>query len=273
MLTTRISPKISVKPLATTKKSAASVTPLSVTTANWRRSSAALTSSHDDHDAATIAERDRGGRSSPSRRCRRRRLVRRPAARAEASRPGLSVADRAGLRRSADMSLTGIESCMQGCLSSYARVWKVCAGSTTSAEGRRLRRRGAALVRARVGEARSRPRPSGSTPTPPTPTGRRCTQRPRARRWRARRRRTAARPRRASPRCSRSPTRTGTPVVAVGRRLGHPGRRAADPRRRSCSTCARSTRSSRSTRRSMTVTVQAGEQRRAGSRPSSTPAG
>ena len=36
MLTTRIRPKISVKPLATTKYRAASVTPLSVTTANLR---------------------------------------------------------------------------------------------------------------------------------------------------------------------------------------------------------------------------------------------
>ena len=46
MLTTRIRPKISVKPLATTKNSAASVTPLSVTTANRRGSSTALTTSH-----------------------------------------------------------------------------------------------------------------------------------------------------------------------------------------------------------------------------------
>ena len=43
MLTTRISPKISVKPLATTKNSAASVSPLSVTTAKRRGSSAPLT--------------------------------------------------------------------------------------------------------------------------------------------------------------------------------------------------------------------------------------
>ena len=42
MLTTRIRPKISVKPLATTKKSAASVTPLSVTTRNCFGSSIIL---------------------------------------------------------------------------------------------------------------------------------------------------------------------------------------------------------------------------------------
>ena len=57
MLTTRIRPKISVKPLATTKKSAASVSPLSVTTANLRGSSAALTSSQ-----ITTTTRDRGQR-------------------------------------------------------------------------------------------------------------------------------------------------------------------------------------------------------------------
>jgi hypothetical protein len=46
MLTTRMSPKISVKPLATTKNSAASVIPFRLTTANTRQSSFALTSSH-----------------------------------------------------------------------------------------------------------------------------------------------------------------------------------------------------------------------------------
>ena len=55
MFTTRIRPKISVKPLATTKNSAASVIPLSVTTANWRESSLALTSSHTITAAAMIA--------------------------------------------------------------------------------------------------------------------------------------------------------------------------------------------------------------------------
>ena len=55
MLTTRMSPKISVKPLATTKKSAASVIPLSVTTANWRESSLALTISQTITTAATTA--------------------------------------------------------------------------------------------------------------------------------------------------------------------------------------------------------------------------
>ena len=45
MLTTRIRPKIRVKPLATTKYSAASVVPLSVTTAKRRGSSIALTNS------------------------------------------------------------------------------------------------------------------------------------------------------------------------------------------------------------------------------------
>jgi hypothetical protein len=42
MLTTRMSPKISVNPLATTKYSAASVSPLRVTVVNCRRSAAAL---------------------------------------------------------------------------------------------------------------------------------------------------------------------------------------------------------------------------------------
>ena len=44
MLTTRMSPKISVNPLATTKYRAASVSPLSVTVTNCFTSSAALRS-------------------------------------------------------------------------------------------------------------------------------------------------------------------------------------------------------------------------------------
>ena len=58
MLTTRIRPKISVKPLATTKNSAASVVPFSVTTANWRGSSIALTSSQTRTTATTSGEDD-----------------------------------------------------------------------------------------------------------------------------------------------------------------------------------------------------------------------
>ena len=46
MLTTRIRPKMRVKPLATTKNSAASVIPFRVTTAKVRQSSLALTRSH-----------------------------------------------------------------------------------------------------------------------------------------------------------------------------------------------------------------------------------
>jgi hypothetical protein len=59
MLTTRMSPKIRVKPLATTKKSAASVTPFSVTTANCRRSSLAFATSQMATAAATTASTTR----------------------------------------------------------------------------------------------------------------------------------------------------------------------------------------------------------------------
>ncbi len=59
MLTTRIRPKISVKPLATTKNSAASVSPLSVTTANLRGSSAPLTISQITTSAAIAARTTR----------------------------------------------------------------------------------------------------------------------------------------------------------------------------------------------------------------------
>ena len=59
MFTTRIRPKISVKPLATTKNSAASVIPFRVTTANCCQSSLPLTSSHIPTAAATRARATR----------------------------------------------------------------------------------------------------------------------------------------------------------------------------------------------------------------------
>ena len=61
MLTTRIRPKISVKPLATTKNRAASVSPLSVTTANRRASWPAFTASQTSTAPAIAAPATRPG--------------------------------------------------------------------------------------------------------------------------------------------------------------------------------------------------------------------
>src|ERR687898_1440419 len=110
MFTTRMSPKISVKPLATTKKSAASVRPFKVTTANWRRSSLALTISQTTTTAAAIATAMRRADHAP------RRSACGVSARPEGwpsvpSAPGVSPAvGSSGVCDEPLMALTGIES-------------------------------------------------------------------------------------------------------------------------------------------------------------------